>query len=67
MYIVDGELVDTYGGDYTYRYVYADVDFDGITFTEYETGAKAVDEFIVDDPEDIALYMEMYNRMKDEA
>ena len=60
MYIVDGELVDTYGGDYTFRYVYADYDHTGVVFYEYCTGAKAEEEFVVDDPEDLAEYMEIF-------
>jgi hypothetical protein len=65
MYIIDGEVVDTYGGDYTYRYVYAEDDETsktGVSFYEYCTGAKEQDAFLVDDPDDITLYMEIYNQ-----
>lgn len=67
MYIVDGHVVDTYGGDYTYQYVYAEEGKDGLVFFEYCTGAKEHDSFQVDDPADIAEYTEIYKEMKEKA
>jgi len=58
--IINGEVADTYGGDFTYKYVYAIEDDNGVTFYEYYLGAKHKDEFVVDDPNDISEYMYMY-------
>jgi hypothetical protein len=60
MDIIVGELVDTYGGDYTYKYVYAEYDSSGVVFYESCMGAKAEEEFVVDDPADLAEYMEIF-------
>jgi len=40
-YIIDGEVVDTYGGDFTYRYVWYEIEDDNYSFYEMCTGAKA--------------------------
>jgi hypothetical protein len=64
--IIDGELVDTYGGDYTYKYVYAEVEDGEVIFYEYCLGAKEMPEERVYDADDIAEYMALYNEIMEE-
>lgn len=39
-YIIDGEVVDTYGGGYTYRDVWYEIEGDEVVFYESYYGAK---------------------------
>lgn len=60
--LIDGELVDTYGGDYTYLYVYYNRNEDGtVSFYERYLGAKDSDVAVVDDHDDIARYVGLLN------
>lgn len=54
-YLIDYELVDTYGGDYTYRDVWYELDENGkYTFYEKYYGPNSSDEtLIIDDPNEI--------------
>ena len=55
------ELCDTYGGNYTYKYVGYEYDESGILFYEWYLGAREHDwgskPMLVDDKEDIAYYI----------
>ena len=57
--LIDGEVVDTYGGDYTYRYVFYEKEGDEYFFYEYFTGAKASPQEQITDSEEIAEFMKM--------
>ena len=63
--IVNGELIDTYGGDFTYRYVYAVVVDNDVTFYEYHLGENVgnTEHEVVDDEEDIMEYTQILKRM----
>lgn len=57
--LIDGEVVDTYGGDFTYRYVFYEKEGDEYFFYEYYTGAKASPQELITDPAEIAELMAM--------
>ena len=64
IYIVDGEVVDTYGGDYTYRYVYYEFENGEYTFYEYHTGGKPStnrEMNLYDDGDEIAEFLKEIN------
>jgi len=63
--IINGELVDTYGGDYTFQYVYVEDNDGELVFYEYYTGAKEKDAERVYDADDIAEYTAIYEKIKD--
>ena len=60
-YIIDGELVDTYGGDFTYRDVWYEYEDGEYTFYERYYGAKPTETEVVTDADDIMEYMAMVN------
>jgi hypothetical protein len=61
-YLVDGEVVDTYGGDYTYRDVWCEYDpNEGYSIFTHDYGAKETPTEMITDPEDVAYYMNQIN------
>jgi hypothetical protein len=60
--IIEGDVVDTYGGDYTYLYVYAEEHEGVLSFYRYCMGAKPESLSKVYDPDDIAEYTRIYER-----
>lgn len=52
--LIDGELVDTYGGDFTYRDVRYEFEDGEYTFFETYYGAKPSSETIIYDSDEIA-------------
>lgn len=64
--IIDGDLVDTYGGDYTFQYVYVEDDDGELVFYEYYLGAKEKEVERVYDEDDIAEYTAIYDRIKED-
>ncbi len=61
--LIDGELVDTYGGDFTYRDVWCEVENGEYTFYERYYGAKPSDTEIITDVEEIATFMREINSL----
>jgi hypothetical protein len=61
IYIVDGELVDTYGGDFTYRDVWYEIDNGEYIFYEKYYGAKPSNIERVINEKEIAEYMREIN------
>lgn len=59
--IIDGELVDTYGGDFTYLYVYYEIEDGEYIFYEQCLGAKGYPLERVYDDAEIAEYMKIVN------
>ena len=57
--LIDGEVVDTYGGDYTYRNVYYYTEDDKYFFYEEFTGAKSTPCELVTDPDEISELMKL--------
>jgi hypothetical protein len=55
-YVVDGELCDTYGGDYTFQYVRARYEDKALRFFERFSGAKKRGEQEIYDEERIEEY-----------
>lgn len=62
--LIDGELIDTYGGDYTYLYVYYSKDGDRYRFYEEQSGAKktCLEEVFDEDGEYIQMINEIHTR-----
>ena len=57
-YLIEGELVDTYGGDYTYRDVlYEELDEKEYVFYERYYGAKSSELRRIEDEEEIAEFI----------
>jgi hypothetical protein len=50
-YIMEGDVVDTYGGDYTYRDVWYEVENGKKIYYERYYGAKPSDTEIIDESE----------------
>lgn len=67
MDIINGELVDTYGGDYTFQYVSSEIEDGEVVFYEEFMGAKPRDKERVYDQEQIAEYMAIYERLNNEV
>jgi len=60
--LIDGELIDTYGGDYTWRDVRWAF-YDGrYHFYETRYGAKDLTEFEIDSPDEISEYERMLKK-----
>lgn len=62
-YLIEGELVDTYGGDFTYqdiRYEW-DEEFDKYRFYESYTGAKPQSEEEVINPKELQQFYNQLN------
>ena len=60
--MIDGELIDTYGGDFTYRDVTYDInDDESFTFYEVHYGAKPMGKIEIDDPKEIEELIQMLN------
>lgn len=68
IYLVDGELVDTYGGDYTFMDIWAEKENNEWIFYKSYYGAKAEPTFRIDDPEEIKELtkdlLEVLNKIK---
>ncbi len=65
VYLEEGELVDTYGGDYTYRDVWYEIEEDGsYSFYTCCYGAKEEPNELVTDPEEIEMYMSQIKNSK---
>lgn len=60
-YLVDGEVVDTYGGDYTYRDVWYEMEDNEYIFYERYYGAKPSETERITDKEQIDEYMRDIN------
>ena len=52
-YLIEGELVDTYGGNFTYRDVWSEEEDDEIVYYEFYYGAKPVPPRKITDPDEI--------------
>ncbi len=52
-YLIEGEVVDTYGGDYTYRDVWYEIEDGKKTFYERYYGAKPSDTEEITDVNEI--------------
>lgn len=57
--LIDGEVADTYGGDYTWRYLGYEVDESGIDFYEWFSGAKESGRERLIDSDDVAGAMRL--------
>jgi hypothetical protein len=57
IFLIEGEVVDTYGGDYTYRDVWYEVEDNEYFFYERYYGAKSSETERVTDREEIYEYM----------
>jgi hypothetical protein len=55
--LIDGEVIDTYGGDFTYRDVEFELENGEYSFYETNYGAKPVKRFLIDDIGEIAYLM----------
>lgn len=65
IYLEEGELVDTYGGDYTYMDKWAEYeDGEWLFYCSYY-GAKAEPTFRIDDPTEVKELLEELKRHKD--
>lgn len=53
-YLIENELVDTYGGDFTYRDVWFEIEDGKKVFYEKYIGAKATDVQEIEDQNEIA-------------
>lgn len=60
-YLIDGEVIDTYGGDFTYRHVYYEIEDGEYIFYEYHTGAKPMETERITDPSEIEELMREIN------
>lgn len=59
-YIIRGELVDTYGGDYTYRDTWLEIEEDGMKHIFQECyGAKSSEPEEIHDYEEVEFYLNM--------
>lgn len=58
-YIVEGEIVDTYGGDYTYRDVWYEIENNEYIFYECCYGAKPSETERITEESDIKTYISM--------
>ena len=58
-YIIDGELVDTYGGDFTYRYVWYEIEDGEYFFYEQLIGAKGTPVELITDESEIKEFMSL--------
>jgi len=56
-YLIEGEVVDTYGGDYTYQDVWYEIEDGEYFFYERYYGAKPSDTERITDEKEIAKYM----------
>ena len=56
-YLIEGEVVDTYGGDYTYQDVWYEIEDGKYFFYERYYGAKPSDTERITDEKEIAKYM----------
>ena len=55
-FIIEGEVVDTYGGDYTYRDVYFEMEDGERVFYEIYYGSKPIKEVMITDEKEIAEF-----------
>lgn len=55
--LIDGEVVDTYGGDFTYRYVEYEIENERVKFYEYYSGAKSSEIELIYDEDEIAYLL----------
>lgn len=55
--IIDGELIDTYGGDYTYRDIEYVFENGKHCFYEFHYGAKPEPMFLIEDEKEIEFLM----------
>lgn len=60
-YLIDSELVDTYGGDFTYRDVWYEIEDGEYIFFERFYGAKPSETERITDPQEIKELMAMIN------
>ena len=58
-YLIDGEVADTYGGDFTWYYVWYEVEDGQYIFYEQYIGAKPKSPSIVSDENEIKEFMSM--------
>jgi hypothetical protein len=58
-YITEGELVDTYGGDFTYRDVWYEEEDGEYYFYEQYFGAKPVGVERITDPDEIKILLSL--------
>lgn len=56
-YLIEGELVDTYGGDYTYRDVWYEIENGEYTFYERCYGAKPSEAEVITDKDEIEEFL----------
>jgi hypothetical protein len=56
VYLIEGELVDTYGGDYTWRDVWYTIEDGEYIFWEKYIGAKSSDEERITDSDEIEYF-----------
>jgi hypothetical protein len=59
-FLIEGEVSDTYGGDYTYRDVWASETTDGLEFFQQYTGAKPSEVEQIFDTEEIKYLTEIW-------
>jgi hypothetical protein len=59
-YLIEGEIVDTHGGDYTHRDVWAIDAPDGLEFYQQYSGAKPSDVEQIFDPSELSYLTEIW-------
>lgn len=60
-YLIDGEIVDTYGGNYTFRDVWYEIENGETIFYQRYYGAKPEETSIITDTQDIKYYKTLIN------